>query len=95
MRSIVVGVLVLAVTGIATASHGPVEDTLTVEIGMEAFREDFYAVHPEAGVVTFVAAYRNVPRNRSDGYRREPAMYGKPHSSGGRPWRGMTEACAV
>lgn len=75
MRLTVIGAIVLAMAGLVAGSHGPVGDTLTVEVGMDEFGEDFHAVHPEAGVVTFVAAYSNVPRNDSEGYRREPAMY--------------------
>lgn len=75
MRSAVIGVAILLLSGLAVASHGPVEDTLSVEVGMDEFGEDFHAVHPEEGVVTFVAAYSNVPLNDSEGSRREPAMY--------------------
>lgn len=75
MRLIVIGALVLAISGLVAGSHGPVEDTLTVETGMDEFGEDFHAVHPEAGVVTFVFSYRNVPLNDSDGYRREPERF--------------------
>lgn len=43
---------------------------------MDEFGWTFHAVHPEAGVVSYVSAYENVPVNNSTAYRREPVMYG-------------------